>query len=285
MSKWTTEKQRKTSILRNPKHIWIENYREKDRVPKHIFNSWTKEEQEFYYIFNGLYNHGYYPYECDLVPPKLVKEMQYDAKHRKQSDLYANGMKEAEYKLETNEWDEWIKMNMLHAPVLGDRDADTLARHGGIEYAIAVIAKKLNHLDGTLDTETRVNTEVFIRIIARIVNEERIYRGQSGVWCIPKAKVKELELTLKPSEIDNVSLKEAKRMLRISSFSDSITKVREELINRLQMMTQKTNNKKVKKARYYLIRTTGMLIAALIRKGERRNRYETSKRYLKRRET
>ena len=284
MNKWTTKKQRETAIRRNPKRIWIENYREKDRIPKHIFHSWTEDHQEFYYILNGLYNHGYFPQDgyvqegCDLhIPPSIVAKTQEEAKHRKQSDIYENGMKEAEYKLTVNEWDNWIKKNMLHAPIIGDRDADTLARHGGIEYAIAVISKQLNHLDGTLETETRVNVEVFIRIIARIVHEERIYRGQSSVWCLPQSKKKELELTLKPSEIDSVSLKEAGRLLRISSFAEAITKVRDELITRLKHMTLKTNKTKVKKARYYLIRTTGMLIAALIRKGERRSRYERSK--------
>ena len=273
MSRWTTEKQRKTLILWDPNNVWIENYRDKDRVPKHILESWTEEEQEFYYLFNGLYNHGYYPYECDLIPPIMVSDMQAVAKHRKQADIYENGMREAEYKLEANEWNEWIKSNLLHAPVLGCKDADTLARHGGIEYAIATISKRLSHLDGTLNTETRANMEVFIRIVARIVNEERLYRGSSGVWTIPKSKAKALELTLKPSEIDKVSLKEAACMLRISSFSECITKVREDLVRQLYNMTRKTNIKTVNKARYYLIRTQGMLLAALIRKGERRNRY------------
>ena len=278
MSKWTTEKQLKTLILRDPKHIWIENYRDKDRVPKHIFNSWTREEQEYYYLFNGLYNHGYYPEGCDLFPPRMVIETRKQAQLRKKSDIYENNMREAEFQMNSNEWDEWIKSSLLHAPVLGYRDADTLARHGGIEYAIAVISKRLNHLDGTQETETRANTEVFIRMIARIITEERKYRGQFGMWGVAVAKKKELELTLKPSEIDNVSLKEAKRLLKLYGFSESMVQVREDLISRLKGMTKKTNDNKVKKARYYLIRTIGMLMAALIRKGERRNRYE---RYLR----
>ena len=277
MSRWTTEKERRTLILWDPNNVWIENYRDKDRVPKHILESWTEEEQEFYYLFNGLYNHGYYPYECDLIPPRLVEEMRKATQLRKKSDIYENRMREAGYKVDKAECDAWVQQNILKAPVLSHLIADTLARHGGIEYAISVISKQLQHLDGTQDTETRVNVEVFIRIVARILREERLYRGSFGVWTIPESKIKALELTLKPSEIDKVSLKEATCMLRISSFSESITKVREDLIRQLYNMTRKTNIKKVKKARYYLIRTTGMLIAALIRKGERRNRYEKHK--------
>ena len=264
MSKWTTEKDRRTLILWDPNCVWIENYRDKDRVPKHILESWTEEEQEFYYLFNGLYNHGYYPYECDLVPPKMVEDMRKKAQLRKKSDIFENKMREAAYTLEVAEWDAWVKQNILKAPVLSHHISDTLGRHGGIEYAIAVISKQLQHLDGTQDTETRVNVEVFVRIIARILHEERLYRGSSGVWTIPKSRAKALELTLKPSEIDKVSLKEATCMLRISSFSESITKVREDLIRQLYNMTRKTNAKKVNNARYHLIRTTGMLIAALI---------------------
>ena len=277
MSKWTTEKERRTAILWDINNVWIENYRDKDRVPKHIFDSWTEEEQEFYYLFNGLYNHGYYPYECDLVPPIMVEQMRKQAQLRKKADIYENQMREAAFKLEVEEWDAWVKQNILNSFVLSHKAADTLARHGGIEYAIAVISNQLKHLDGTPDTETRVNVEVFIRIVARIVREEKIYRGQSGIWTIPLTKKEELNLTLGPSEIDKVSDKEARRMLKLSSFSTCITQVREELIQRLRLMTRKTNKKKVREARYYLIRTTGMLIAALIRKGERRNRYEKHK--------
>ena len=279
MTQWTTKKQRNTLILRNPRQVWIENYREKDRVPKHIFNSWTKEEQEFYYIFNGLYNHGYYPYGCDLkIPPRMVKEMREAAQRRKKTDIYENGMRESEFKMEKEAYDEWVKDNSYHSSVIGTRSADTLAKHGGIEFAIATVAKRLDHLDGTLDTETEINITNFMWIIARIVNEERINRSKKSIWTIPLYIKEELQLTLPSSAIDEISLGEARKYIKKHGFGRSLLILKADLIRRIKSMhdrmAHKNDRNKLKQSMWGLLKIRGMLIAALIRKGERRERYE-----------
>lgn len=266
MSKWTTKKQRDTLIRRNPVHIEIESYVQKDRVPKEVFYSWTEEEQEFYYIFTGLYNHGYYPYECNLIPPRMVKEMREEAQRRKKTDIYENGLRDDGVVLEDSTLDEFLAENTLRADVINVTEGDTLARHGGIEFAIATIATYLIHLDGTVNTETHTNITNFIRIITRIVNEEKKYRGTSSIWRgISQIKKKKLGLTLSSSEIDRVSLKEAKRMLKLDSFTDCISRERADIIRRLQVIKPKT--------RFYMLKNKGMMIAALIRINDNKRRY------------
>ena len=230
MCKWTTQKQRDTLILRNPKFVWIESYNEKDRVDKEFLATWTEEEKEWYYIFNGLYNHGYYPEGCVLnppIPPRMIKEMQAEAKHRKQTDIYENGMRESEEKIDREEWSKWVKEYHTQADIIDITAGDNLSQHRGIEYAINIIAKQLQHLDGTFKTETDKNLDNLVKIVAHIVGEERTHRGKFSMSPLlslyKKDETKELNLHLRPSEIEGTALTEAGRLLKLHSFAECIS--------------------------------------------------------------
>ena len=169
MSKWTTKAQRDTFKRKSYKSIPAEHYNQKNKVPKQFAevweytdevkkwvkekdkgNWWTEEAKEFYYIFNGLYDHGYYPEGCDLIPPRLVKEMRATAQHRKKTDIYENGMKESAIKLDPTEYKDWVDKNSLQAGIIDTTSADSLAKHGGLEFAISSVSKRLDYLDLSL---------------------------------------------------------------------------------------------------------------------------------------
>ena len=232
-------------------------------------------------------------------------------------------MRESAEQLDPTESKKWNKKNNIQANVISIYAADTKARHGGIEFAITSVAEQLKHLDGTINTETEININHFIRIISQIVNEERIHRHEPKRRPIPeefkkRLKLKRLKLRLGPSEIDNDSVdngyvKEAAKLMKIYGFTLSILHIKKKIIKQLDhnsIHLRKLENqpntmsdrlkqliKKLHGDKYYielqttirtvkeqtqnknwvLLKEMGLILAALIRKGERRDRHDPNK--------